>query len=595
MKKFSLNIHKGTLSTLFFISIFTFTSLSACLLLARTSHAQWAATYGGVGGDEAEIIQQTSDGGYIVAGETRSFGAGGGDLWVLKLDSSGGVQWQKTYGGTNDDKPVFIQQTSDGGYIVVGETSSFGAGDGDFWVLKLDTGGNIQWQKAYGGGGGEEEPFLQQTSDGGYIVTGSTESFGAGGADFWVLKLDSGGDILWQKTYGGSNDDEATSIQQTSDGGYIVAGSTDSFGAGLSDIWVFKLDSNGNIQWQKTYGGTNHDEPFFLQQTSDDGYIVSGETRSFGAGGEDVWVLKLNSSGNVQWQKTYGGVGGEGGMTCQATDGGYIVAGSTESFGAGNEDAWVLKLDSNGNVQWQKVYVGVDEAENIQQTSDGGYIVTGSTESFGAGGADFWVLKLKSDGTIDSSCDFIQDTTVSGIDSNATVTNTNATVSNTNVTPQNTSATVQDTDVAANILCAASSTPDDDSDDDDGSGDDDTKGKSFTFNCDHSMKRGFFFGLETLTMKKGDTENCILKLTNNKPGKTVEVSSLLRKLFRSSIKIEPARSVTDENGELRITLTAISKGTDWAAWAVKNNRNVFSFSKKSYDTGLAWGMFVQVK
>ena len=200
-------------------------------------------------------MQQTSDGGYIVAVDTTAFGSGLTDLWVLKLDSVGNIQWQKTYGGISWDDAEYIQQTDDNGYIVCGDTFPFGAGDEDLWILKLDSSGNVQWQKTYGGIGKEGEArFIQQTSDGGYIVADGTMSYGAGGKDLWVLKLDSSGNIEWQKTYGGIGEEgeEGLSMQQTTDGGYIVANHTSSFGAGLADLWVLKLDSDGNIQWQKT-------------------------------------------------------------------------------------------------------------------------------------------------------------------------------------------------------------------------------------------------------------------------------------------------------------------------------------------------------
>jgi uncharacterized delta-60 repeat protein len=416
----------------------------------------------------AVSTRQTSDGGYIVTGWTESFGAGNADLWVLKLNSSGNVQWQKTYGDVDGEGAESIQQTSDGGYIVAGETASFGIGEVDLWVLKLDSSGNVQWERSYGGGGDNEDSAssIQQTRDGGYIVAGEIQSFGAGGEDIWILKLDSSGNVQWERSYGGGgdNEDSASSIQQTRDGGYIVAGPTESFGAGDEDLWVLKLNSSGNVQWQKAYGEVDGEGAEYIQQTSDGGYIVTGWTASFGSGGEDFWVLKLASNGNVQWQKTYGGGNDDEAMSIQQiADGDYIVAGWTESFGAGDADLWVLKLDSNGNVQWQKTYGGSGydggsvkdyvEAVSIQQTCEGGYIVTVPTESFGAGGEDLWVLKLKPDGTIDPSCNFIADTSVSGVNSNATVTNTNAVVTNTTVTPQTSDAEVDDTDVSPDFQC----------------------------------------------------------------------------------------------------------------------------------------------
>jgi len=209
------------------------------------------------------------------------------------------TEWAKTYGGSSSDYVKSIQQTTDGGYIVAGSTYSFAAGVIDFWVLKLDSSGNVTWQKTYGGSGGDSASSIQQTTDDGYIVAGYTNSFAAGVIDFWVLKLDSSGNVTWQKTYGGSESDFASSIQQTTDGGYIVAGSTHSFGAGDEDFWVLKLDSSGNVTWQKTYGGSGGDSASSIQQTTDGGYIVAGSTHSFGAGSSDIWILKLDSSGEI--------------------------------------------------------------------------------------------------------------------------------------------------------------------------------------------------------------------------------------------------------------------------------------------------------
>jgi predicted secreted protein len=190
----------------------------------------------------------------------------------LKLSSNGEIEWQKTYGGSWDDVRSF-QQTIDGGYIVAGWTGSFGAGGDDIWILKLSSTGDIEWQKTYGGSEYDRALSVQQTSDGGYIIAGKTDSFGAEGGDTWVLKLSSAGEIEWQKTFGGSSDDYASSIQETSDGGYIIAGKTDSFGAGGDDTWVLKLSSAGEIEWQKTYGGSSDDYASSIQETSDGGYM----------------------------------------------------------------------------------------------------------------------------------------------------------------------------------------------------------------------------------------------------------------------------------------------------------------------------------
>jgi len=264
------------------------------------SGTSFAKTYGGTDDDGAFSVQQTSDGGYIVAGTTWSFGAGGADIFLIKTDANGNRIWTKTYGGTNDDTASSVQQTSDGGYIVAGRTYSFGAGDGDIILIKTDENGNIQWAKTYGGTRWDYASSVQQTSDGGYIVAGGTYSFGAGwDDDIFLIKTDANGNIQWAKTYRGASGDGAFSVQQTSDGGYIVANYTFSFGAGWNDIFLIKTDANGNIQWAKTYGGTSWDGAFSVQQTSDGGYIVAGYTYSFGAGGLDIFLIKTDANGNI--------------------------------------------------------------------------------------------------------------------------------------------------------------------------------------------------------------------------------------------------------------------------------------------------------
>ncbi len=243
-------------------------------------------------------VQQTSDGGYIVAGWTGSFGGGWDDIFLIKTDANGNVQWAKTYGGigTSHERAYSVQQTSDGGYIVAGWTQSFGAGNWDIFLIKTDANGNVQWAKTYGGTAEDVAYSIQQTSDGGYIAAGHTASFGAGGTDVFLIKTDANGDIIWAKTYGGTSTEVAFSVQQTSDGGYILAGYT---GLGYSDVFLIKTDANGNIIWAKTYGGTFGDVAYSVQQTSDGGYIVAGVTSSFGAGNYDVFFIKTDANGDI--------------------------------------------------------------------------------------------------------------------------------------------------------------------------------------------------------------------------------------------------------------------------------------------------------
>jgi len=357
-----------------------------------------------IGGEKFDVsfsLIQTSDGGYTIAGETESFGAGEWDVYVVKLDANGNLQWTKTIGGPGDEIGFSLIQTSDGGYAIAGSTRSFSAGVKDVYVVKLDANGNLQWTKTIGGPKDDWGFSLIQTSDGGYAIAGHTKSFGAGDWDVYVVKLDANGNLQWTKTIGGPKDDRGNSLIQTSDGGYAIAGTTYSFGAGGDDVYVVKLDSTGNLQWTKTIGGPESEGGYSLVQTSDGGYAIAGYTSSFGAGEADVYVVKLDSTGNLQWTKTIGGPKSEAGNSLiQTSDGGYAIAGTTISFGAGGEDVYVVKLNANGNLQWTKTIGGPghDRGLSLIQTSDGGYAIAGGTQSFGARGRDVYVVKLDKNG-----------------------------------------------------------------------------------------------------------------------------------------------------------------------------------------------------
>jgi len=358
-------------------------------------------TYGGSGSDIANAITPTKDGGYIVAGGTFSFGNGRMDVYLIKIDKNGNKIWQKTYGGSGSDRANAITPTKDGGYIVAGWTFSFGNGRMDVYLIKIDKNGNKIWQKTYGGSGYNEADAITPTKDGGYIVAGWTSSFGNGGGDVYLIKIDKNGNKIWQKTYGGSGIDIANAITPTKDGGYIVAGVTSSFGNGRMDVYLIKIDKNGNKIWQKTYGGSDWDGANAITPTKDGGYIVAGVTFSFGNGGGDVYLIKIDKNGNKIWQKTYGGSkDDEANAITPTKDGGYIVAGGTFSFGNGGEDVYLIKIDENGNKIWQKTYGGSkdDEAYAITPTKDGGYIVAGGTESFGNGGWDVYLIKIDKNG-----------------------------------------------------------------------------------------------------------------------------------------------------------------------------------------------------
>ncbi len=305
-------------------------------------------------------------------------------------------EWNKTFGGTSWDRASSVQQTSDGGYILVGYTSSYGAGNEDFWLVKTDSGGIKEWDKTFGDGGRDLAASVQQTSDGGYILAGLTDSYGAGSYDAWLVKTDSSGNKQWDKTFGESSCDVAYAVQQTSNGGYILAGSTSSYGAGNEDFWLVKTDSDGNKEWDKTFGGGGRDSASSVQQTSDGGYILAGSTGSYGAGNYDFWIVKTDSNGIKEWDNNFGGTDYDGAYAVQKTsDGGYILAGYAESYGAGNGDVHIVKTDSNGNKEWNKTFGGHSwgSASSVQQTSDGGFIIAGYTRLYGAGLDDFWLIK----------------------------------------------------------------------------------------------------------------------------------------------------------------------------------------------------------
>ncbi|MCH8012142.1 MAG: Ig-like domain-containing protein [Candidatus Marinimicrobia bacterium] len=300
------------------------------------SHHWFVKTFGGSEDDDGRSVQQTTDGGYIIVGTS-----------LIKIDSNGNEEWinQSIFGRS-------VQQTADGGYIITGYTFSFGNGGQDIWLIKTDLQGNEEWNKTFGGSDDDKAFSVQQTTDGGYIITGWTRSFGNGGWDVLLIKTDSEGNEEWSKTFGGSAWEQGLSVQKTENDGYIITGWTDSFGIGNGDVWLIKTDSNGNEQWNKTFGDSYGDVGNSVQQTTDGGYIITGYIYSSGNSKNDVWLIKTDSEGNEEWNKTFGGSGHEmGNSVQQTTDGGYIITGSTNSFGNGRRDVWLIKTDSQGNTE----------------------------------------------------------------------------------------------------------------------------------------------------------------------------------------------------------------------------------------------------
>lgn len=398
------------------ISILSFALLALNSNYSVTAQApalQWQRSIGGTDDDDAFSIQQTSDGGYIIAGSSKSNDGdftgnhGGYDYSISKLDGAGNIAWNKSLGGSGDDMASSIQQTSDGGYIVAGKSNSTDGdatgnnGQFDYWIVKLDPSGNISWQKSLGGSDDDYANCIQQTTDGGFIVVGDTYSIDGdvtglhGWGDFWIVKLNISGDITWQRSLGGTNFDGAESIQQTTDGGYIVAGLSGSndgdvtVNNGQYDFWIVKLDDTGSISWQKSFGGNSDDVALSIQQTADGGYVVAGLTTSI-TGFWDYWIIKLDGIGSISWDSVVGGGNSDRAASIQQTiDEGYIVAGNTGSNDGdvtgnhGNVDSWVVKLDNVGIISWQKSLGGNnnDYANSVIQIADGSYVVLGLSDS----------------------------------------------------------------------------------------------------------------------------------------------------------------------------------------------------------------------
>ena len=359
----------------------------------------WTKTFGGTNIDVGQSVQQTTDSGYIISGYTRSYGTiSGRNIWLIKTNSSGELLWQNTFGGNADEEAYSVVQTKDGGYVMTGYTKSFGAGLSDVILVKANSSGTELWKKTFGGSNDEEGYSVIQTDDGGFLIAGATSSFAYGGRDVWLVKTDSLGNEKWRKNHGGLSSDGARCVAQTSDGGFILTGWTMSYGSDVyGNALLFKTDSLGNEEWHSVFGGADADRGYCVRELIEGGYIITGYSASSGAGNDDLYLVKTDRSGNALWTKTFGGTGRDYGNSVEQTsDGGFIMAGYTLSFGAGGDDVYVVKTDSSGTEEWSGTYGGLysDQAYLIKQTNDGSYIFTGHTLSYGAGVHDVWLVKL---------------------------------------------------------------------------------------------------------------------------------------------------------------------------------------------------------
>ncbi len=363
----------------------------------------WTMPYGGGCSDEGNCVLQTGDGGYVAVGSSNSYSADStGDIWLIKVDENGGLQWIRTYGGTMWDEGKSIEETDDGGFIIAGYTNSFTIGDHDVYLVRTDDFGVEKWEKTYGGIYHDYGYNVEQTGDGGFVIAGSRCMTLFGNYDVWLIKTDESGNEEWNKTYGRAGGDHGYEVQPTVDGGYIIVGWTASIGAGGDDVWLIKTDAMGSMEWNQTYGGIYDDKGYSVMQTDGGGYIIAGMRDEGSEDGSDVWLIKVDNEGEVIWERMFDGGEYDGGSSLRLTkDGGYVIAGY---FGRDFDtyDLCVIKTDGDGNEQWSQTIGGElnDWGNSIRQTVDSGYIIAGMTESYGAGNYDVWLVRLDADGVL---------------------------------------------------------------------------------------------------------------------------------------------------------------------------------------------------
>ena len=375
--------------------------LSSSILYSQSTFQK---TYGGPQEEEGYAVVQTDDGGFIIAASTRSFGAGNYDFYIIRTNQDGDTLWTKTFGGSGYDEAQDIIKTDDAHYLIAGYSTSFGVGEGDIYLIKIDINGDTSWTKTIGTTENDHIKKIKKAADGGFIICGDIETYGQ--YKYYIIKTNSYGDTLWTKAYDYGT---AYSIDQTTDGGYIVIVLPYSTTQSRYDFQLVKTNEVGEVTWIKYFGGPDVEVGYAVEQTTDGGYILAGRTDSYGNGGSDFYLLKTNSTGDSLWAKTYGGESTERAFTaCQTSDGGYIIGGYTSSFNVEYFDFYIVKTDENGDTLWTRTYGGnwQEEIYDIEETMDGGYAAVGYTYSFGAGNnPNIYLVKTNSYGLITDASD----------------------------------------------------------------------------------------------------------------------------------------------------------------------------------------------
>lgn len=378
---------------------------------------EWNVTFGGNALDWGYSVLELTDGGYVIAGSTASYGSGQNDLWLIKTDYEGNELWNRTFGGDESDFSSEVLEMDDGGYLLLGSTKDDAIDDFNLLLIKTDSEGLEEWNKTFGGSKTDLSRDLLKTRDGGYVLGGDTESYGTdGSSDFWLIKVDPEGNESWNRTFGGIGSDYFGSVRETDDVGYILFGSTSSYGNGNFDLWLIKTDPEGHELWNRTFGEFRRDNGVSALQTEDGGYLLMGRTRvdNLGISGDVIWLIKTDSEGNEEWENTLEYENGSYvGVLIQSTnDGGYLISGDSIDLLKGlamvesstvlddkGRDVFVIKVDSEGNELWRKTFEtpGLNYQHGLaKETKDGGYIVLFAADSYGKG-RDLWLIKLGPD------------------------------------------------------------------------------------------------------------------------------------------------------------------------------------------------------
>lgn len=371
--------------------------LSPISASAQAPDTLWTSLFDGPGDEIGRCVQQTTDGGYIIVGSTESYGAGSFDVWLIKTDEDGNEEWSRTFGGSNYDYGYYVKQTLDSGYILIGDTYSFSSGANDIWLIKTDEHGEEQWNNTFGGIHYEWGYCVQPTSDGGYILTGVFSNISADSSDLILIKTDENGEEEWTRYFGGNSFDAGVYVIENDEGDYIATGYT-STSASECNVWLIKVNATGESLWSRSYGGTGRDEGRCVQQTEDGGYAIAGGTMSFGGSDKDAWLIKTDENGDSLWSQVYGGSNEDYAYIVRVEEaGGYFLAGYTISYSAGNRDVWLLRTNDVGDLLWTKSIggSGFETAYGAQGDENGGWIITGYQTDAGMTDYALWLLRIE--------------------------------------------------------------------------------------------------------------------------------------------------------------------------------------------------------